>query len=73
MILDKNRQQRRHEDIDYRNDASVKTHAAKAATADKYKQKAEGRAEARREREADKAQKRKKEYYDYTHGDDEEK
>lgn len=70
-ILAKNNQKRTQENIDYRADVSTKTHAANKATDDKYAQKREGRAEARHERQADKAQKRKKEYYDYTHSDEE--
>ena len=70
-IQAKNNQKRTQENIDYRADVSTKTHAANKATDDKYAQKREGRAEARQERQADKAQKRKKEYYDYTHSDEE--
>lgn len=70
-ILARNNQKRTQENIDYRADVSTKTHAANKATDDKYAQKREGRAEARHERQADKAQKRKKEYYDYTHSDEE--
>lgn len=43
-IYAKNQQKRRHEDIDYRADVSVKTHAANKATDDEFKKKAEGRA-----------------------------
>jgi hypothetical protein len=66
-----NNLERSKDRIDYSNAKSVESHSAKAATTDKYRQKAEGRAEARHERQADKAQKRKKEYYDYTHSDEE--
>ena len=63
--------ERSKERIDYSNAKSVESHAAKAATTDKYKQKAEARGEARHERQADKAQERKLDYYRKTHEDEE--
>ena len=70
-ILAKNNQKRTQENIDYRADVSTKTHAANKATDDKYAQKREGRANAEHDRRAEAAQKRKKDYYDYSHGDEE--
>lgn len=61
-ILAKNNQKRTQENIDYRADVSTKTHAANKATDDKYKQKAEGRANKEwRERENIKQQNKNKE------------
>lgn len=70
-ILAKNNQKRTQENIDYRADVSDKSDAKRRALADKYKQKAEGRANAESDRRAKRNQQYKKDYYDYSHGDEE--
>ena len=70
-ILDKNRQKRTQENIDYRADVSDKSDAKRRERADKYKQKAEGRANAESDRRAARNQRYKKDYYDYSHSEEE--
>ena len=70
-ILDKNRQKRTQENIDYRADVSDKSDAKRRERADKYKQKAEGRANAESDRRAERNQRYKKDYYDYSHSEEE--
>lgn len=70
-ILARNNQKRTQENIDYRADVSDESDAKRRARADKYKKEAEARANAEHDRRANNAQERKKQYYDYTHRDEE--
>ena len=70
-IRAKNQQKITQENIDYRADVSDKSDAKRRARADKYKQKAEGRANAESDRRAARNQRYKKDYYDYSHSEEE--
>lgn len=70
-ILAKNNQKRTQENIDYRAAVSDKSDAIRRARADKFAQKKEDRANAESDRRANRNQKLKKDYYDYSHGDEE--
>ena len=70
-IKSKNELERSKERIDYSNAKSVESHAAKAATTDKYKQKAEGRANKESDRRKERDFNYSKQLDDYKHRDEE--